>query len=93
MTGQSSAVPELFLKRVELINSLSQANVGHLRILQQIAGYDILLMKDPNSEETLSAMEMSSNELTASQEQIDTLERDVAKIDEQIEQARNLEDE
>ena len=93
MAGQSSITANLFAKRMDLISTLSQANMEHLRILQRLGGYDILLMKEPESEKANTAKCAAQEDLVASEARIEHLESDVARIDEEIEMSVNSEQE
>ena len=91
MPGQSDDIPRLFERRMQVINGLSQENAALLRLLQQRGGHDILMMKDPDSEETIQTQVATDAEVVGCQARIDDLQLKLSRIDEQIEAAAKKE--
>ncbi|MFD1157308.1 hypothetical protein [Roseovarius aestuarii] len=91
MPGQSTDAPHLFESRMQVINELSQENAELLRLLQRRSGHDILMMKDPDSQETTEIQHATDAALADCQTRIDDLESKLSRIDEQIEAAAKKE--
>ncbi|MDU9004448.1 hypothetical protein [Sedimentitalea todarodis] len=91
MSGQSNTLTGLFEQRMHLIGHLSQENAKHLQFLQRLSGHKVLLMKEPDTEETIIAQEDTQAQLAACQERIETLESEMNRVDKAIAEAAQKE--
>ena len=92
MPGQSDGVPRLFENRMQAINAIAKENSEMLRLLQRLSGQDVLMMKDPESQETSDEHDAIEAEVAECKTRIDELEAELTRIDEQMEAAAKEEE-
>lgn len=82
MSDQSRTVQNILDERLDVTQRLSALTAEHLRLSQKICGFDVLELG--GLEETGAGMEQTRAALAGCEGEIETLERDMARLDQEL---------
>lgn len=85
MSNPTEDMSLLLQKRTALIGEISKLNTAHFRNIQRINGFEILLMKDPDSTTALQDRANAEHNIEEYRVLIADMETELASLDDQVE--------